>query len=93
MRGSGAVNFLGDKSRGIPPGGGSTSSNTVQTFGIGGGQVLEDRISRLEEVVNANPGLLVRLQTMEQKIVQLEVISIKSQLHSAAQFDTSLYKN
>lgn len=74
MRGRGAVNFVGDKSGGLPSGSGS-GEGSVQTFGLGGGKVFEERIDRLEEVVNSDPGLLTRLRNMEQKIEQLEVCS------------------
>ena len=44
---------------------------------IGGGGVnlrlMEERMSRLEETVNSDPGLAERLRTMEARISQLQV--------------------
>ena len=89
MRGRGAVNFAGDKSRGIPGEGGSgaSSSGNVQTFGLGGGKVLEERVTRLEEIVNTDPGLLRRFGLVEEKIEHLEVSNlVKQMIYAVCEF-------
>ena len=49
----------------------------------GGGvnlRLMEERLSRLEETVNSDPGLAERLRTMEARISQLQVRSEKTKI-------------
>ena len=71
-KGAGTLNFLGDTQ------GGARAAGSSFVFpGLGGGgqnqqQILE-RLSNLEDVVNTEPGLAVRLRNMDTNIQQLMV--------------------
>ena len=59
--------------------------HAVVIGGGGGGvnlRLMEERMSRLEETVNSDPGLAERLRTMEARISQLQVRITEGEIHA-----------